>query len=204
MRHPALLAAEQSVLVLVDIQERLMPVIAGVVGGDSVGGDRVVQNSALLVQAAQILGVPVLATTQYATRLGGLVEPLASLLPSISPYDKMTFSAAQNAPFCDGLASVTDGLASVTVEKKQRKQIVLCGVETHICILQTAADLLAMGYQVYVCLDATGSRTSEKHQAGVDRLHGLGIACPPAESVLYEWLQQAGTPEFKQILPLVK
>jgi nicotinamidase-related amidase len=187
MRHPALLSARESVLVVIDPQTRLMPVIHEEA--------RIVQNMALLVQSAQILDIPVLATTQYAARLGDIVPSLANLISTITIYDKMCFSAGQCAPFCDTLK---------TLKANNRSQVVLCGVETHICILQTAADLSAQGYSVQVAVDAVSSRTENTHQAGLARLSALSILLPPTESVVYEWLEEAGTVAFKQILPLVK
>jgi nicotinamidase-related amidase len=187
MRHPALLSAKESVLVLVDPQTQLMPLIYE--------GAPITRKIVLLVQSAQILGVPILATTQYAARLGNIVPAIADLMPNVTIYDKMTFSSAQCGDFCAALVSHSND---------HRKQVVVCGVETHICILQTAADLSAQGYSVQVARDAVGSRAENTHLAGLERMQALGILLPPAESILYEWLEEAGTAVFKQILPLVK
>jgi nicotinamidase-related amidase len=188
MRHPALLSAKESVLLVIDPQTRLMPLIES----EAI----VTQNIALLVQSAQILGVPVLATTQYAARLGDIVPAIKDVMPSatmsVPVHDKMHFSAASQQDF------------ALALKDLNRQQVVVCGVETHICVLQTAADLSAQGYRVQVACDAVGSRKESTHRAGLERIQALGILCPPTESVLYEWLEEAGTAQFKQVLPLVK
>jgi nicotinamidase-related amidase len=187
MRHPALLSAKESILLVIDPQTRLMPLIE-VIEGEAV----VTQNIAILVQSAQMLGVPVLATTQYAARLGEIVPAIKDVMTSVPVYDKMSFSAAPQPDFATALRD------------SNRQQVVICGVETHICVLQTAADLSAQGYTVQVACDAVGSRRTNTHQAGLERLRAMGVLCPPTESILYEWLEEAGTAVFKQVLPLIK
>ena len=193
--HPSLLRVADTVIVAVDLQSTFLRVVH-----DS---DRVAANSRLLIQSAAILGVPVITTTQNAARLGGIDDRIAGLLIAPSPFqgegrgevsvvDKMTFSCARSEGFLKALVGLN------------RRQIVLCGVETHICVTQTALDLVASGYQVHVAVDAVSSRSMEKHKLGMERLRDNGALPIAAESVVYELLGQAGTTEFKQILPLIK
>ena len=183
--HPNLLRREETLLVVVDIQDSLLRVIHD--------RERLIANSVLLIEAAKILGVPILATTQYAARLGGVAPEIASHLPeSVLPLDKLSFSCAGSLEFQSALAA------------SQRRQILLCGMETHICIAQTALDLVANGYQVHVAADAVSSRTMEKHKLGMERIRDSAVLPCAAEAAVYELLQQAGTSEFKAILRLVK
>ena len=197
--HPSLLRVEDTVVVAIDLQGAFLKVIHD--------ADRVLANARLLLQSAAILGVPVIATTQNAARLGGVDESVAPLLEAAgspgrggcaspttgaSVIDKMVFSAARCPDFATALTSLG------------RKQIVLCGVETHICVTQTALDLRAAGHQVHVAVDACSSRSMEKHKLGMERLRDNGALPIATEAAVYELLGQAGTPAFKQILPLVK
>jgi len=153
---------------------------------------RIVDKIELLIHGANATGVPIVATVQNSTRLGGLVEPLSTLLQSRSCFDKLTFSA------------VRDEAVARAVEDSGRRQIVVCGIETHVCVLQTAADLLEAGYQVHVVADSVSSRTIERHKLGMERIRDLGILPAAAESVVFEWLERAGTDAFRGILPYLK
>ena len=185
VRHPALLDRDQSVLVVVDMQEPFLSVING--------REALVGNVRLLCQAARTLGIPTLATVQYAERMGGVVLPVAEVLPpDVYPLDKMCFSCAGSEAFMARLAATG------------RRQVVLCGVETHICVSQTAHDLAHAGYAVHVAADAVNSRTLERHKLGMERIRDAGISPCASEAAVYEWLREAGTPEFKEILRLVK
>lgn len=155
---------------------------------------RLTENVRLLAQTAAILNIPVVSTVQYAERMGGLVPEISEVLPSSTrwPLDKLCFSCARSEEFAAFLT--TTG----------RRQILLCGVETHICISQTALDLVHLGYQVHVAADAVSSRTQEKHKLGMERLRDSGVLPCAAEAAVYELLGEAGIPEFKSILKLVK
>ncbi len=186
-RHHHLLDPAQSLLVVVDMQDSLLGVIAG--------RDALVNNVTLLIRAARIMDVPILATTQNAPRLGPVAPAIADALGNESdvlPLDKLCFSCAQSPGFVEALTA-TD-----------KKQIVVCGMETHICVSQTAHDLLHAGYQVHVPADAVSSRTIEKHKLGMERIRDSGILPCAAEAVVYEWLQEAGTPAFREVLKLVR
>jgi len=185
-RHPHILRRENTLLVVVDMQE---PFLRGIHGRE-----RLVANVRLLIEAAAVMQVPVIPTVQYAERMGRVVPEVTQAFhdtPCV-PVDKMCFS-------CMGVEGFLDGLASFG-----RRQILLCGVETHICVSQTALDLASQGYQVHVAADAASSRSLEKHKLGMERMRDSAVLPCAAEAAVYELLREAGTPEFKAILTLVK
>jgi nicotinamidase-related amidase len=171
-------------LVVVDIQERLLPAIND--------GARVVQNSVRLLHGAAILGVPVQVTEQYRKGLGSTVPEVAAAIAGFAPLEKMTFSACGAPDFLSTLAS------------RKISAVVLCGIETHVCVCQTCLDLLDAGLRVFVVADAVSSRTPENHRLGLDRMRAAGAVIASTEMVLFELLETAGTEEFKQVLKLVK
>ncbi len=185
-RHPSLLRRDDAVLVVVDMQESFLDVIHD--------RERLTANVLLLTEAAKALRVPVLASLQYAQRLGGLVPSIAAALPRDSPlpFDKLSFSCAGSPDFLCAL------------EATGRHQVILCGVETHICVAQTALGLAHLGYQIHVAADAVSSRTLEKHKLGMERIRDSHVLPCAAEAAVYELLQAAGTAEFKAVLSLVK
>ena len=185
-RHPNLLRRDDTLLVVVDMQE---PFLRGIHERE-----RMTDNVRLLSQAAGILGVPVVPTLQYAERMGSVVAEIADVLPSQSapPLDKMCFSCGGSVGFLQRL------------EDTGRRQILLCGVETHICVSQTALDLVHLGYQVHVAADAVSSRSGEKHKLGMERMRDSAVLPCAAEAAVYELLGEAGTAEFKSVLALVK
>lgn len=183
-RHPNVLNRDASVLLVVDPQTAFSDVI--------VGWEDCVKNCRLLIQSARELGIPVIPTTQNATRLGSIVPELTQALGPIRSFDKLTFS-------CMGDTFIADAIRGA-----RRQQIVLCGIETHICIAQTALELQAVGYQPHVVADATSSRSELKHQIGLERLKANNVSLASAEAVVYEWLGVAGTPEFRALLPYIK
>ena len=184
-RHPRLLTAETSVLAVVDMQDALLSAMAG--------HENLLNNVLLLVYAARILNVPIVATTQNAPRLGTVAPELVKAFgEDVVTIDKLCFSCAQSAPFVEALTATG------------KKQIVVCGVETHICVSQTAHDLLHAGFAVHVAADAVASRTVEKHKLGMERIRDAGILPCAAEAAVYEWLQEAGTSAFREILKLVR
>ena len=184
-RHPYLLDRSACALVVVDMQEPFLAAIHE--------RERVEANVLLLCRAAQTLEVPVLATVQYAVRMGGVVPAVADVLPAgTEPLDKLCFSCGGSDAFLESL------------RRTGRSQVLLCGVETHICVSQTAHDLLEAGYQVHVAADAVSSRSLEKHKLGMERIRDAGVRPCAAEAAVYEWLVAAGTPEFKEILKLVR
>lgn len=185
MRSPQVLQADRSVLVVVDMQEPFLRHIFE--------RDRVISNCRLLIQSARILNVPVIATLQYAQRMGSIIPEIAEVLPEgCEPIDKMCFSCYGSEPFRTALMA------------SERTQVVLCGVEAHICVTQTALDAHAGGFVVHVAEDAVSSRSRENWQIAMHRLRHAGVVVTCAESVVYEWLGEAGTDAFRQVLKLVK
>ena len=179
-----LMRREQSLLLIVDIQEKLAPAI--------LQADDVVANTIKLLHAAKQLNVPILASEQYPNGLGRTIPVLRELLPADSLFDKPHFS-------CLGETGVADRL-----RQQQRKQIIICGMEAHVCVLQTAMDIKAAGFESIVVADAVSSRRAESRELGIARMRDAEIAIVNTEMVLFEWLGQAGTSEFKALLPLIK
>jgi len=180
------LAPEQCVLLVVDIQERMMQAIPA--------RDEVLRNAVLLVKAAHILHVPVLATTQYVARIGELLPELAAELGGVVPLDKLEFGCFNNP----AIAGAMKGLG------REVNTIVVCGVETHICIYQTVLGGLLQGYRMWVPADAVASRVEKNYRTGLARISEIGGIVANTEMIIYEWLQKAGTPAFKAILPFIK
>ena len=176
----------QCCLFVVDPQERLMAHIYE--------ADRVVTNIALMIRLAEVFSLPVLSCTQYKKGIGDIVPELAALLRGVACPDKVSFNALASKEVqqeLDNLPAEVDTL-------------LLCGVETHICIYQTAMGALQAGYRVRVVVDGVSSRTPENDYFGRQRLREIGAVLAPAEMVIYELLQQAGTAEFKALLPYLK
>ncbi len=179
-RSDLLLHRDRSVVVIVDLQERLSQEI--------VHRERAVSTVAKLVEGARILGVPVVVTEHNSRVFGPSVKEVGK----VSPIPKMIFSCFQVEEFQKALTAFPG------------KQLVLAGLETHICVCQTALDGVAAGWQVHVVEDACSSRTTENHEVGLRKMQGAGVSPATVETVLFEWMEQAGTDEFRKILPLIK
>ncbi len=180
------LQPEQCCLYVVDPQVRLMAHIHD--------ADRVVKNISLMIRLADVLEIPVIANTQYKKGIGSLVPELEVLLEKYPCPDKTEFNGLANSEvnqLLDELPSTVDTL-------------LLCGVESHICIYQTGLGGLQAGYTIRVVADAISSRTPENDVYGKERLREIGATLTPAEMIIYEFLQKAGTPAFKAMLPYLK
>lgn len=173
-----------SMLVVIDIQDRLAPAITGI--------DRVVANTTVLLDAARRLEVPILASEQYPKGLGKTVPTVAELTPPGAIVEKIEFSAAANSAFSERLAAL------------ERSVPVICGIEAHVCVLQTALDLLASGLRPVVVRDATGSRATASAEAAWQRMQQAGIELVTTEMVVFEWLRQADHPAFRELSRLIK
>jgi isochorismate hydrolase len=171
-------------LVLIDLQERLLPAICG--------SARLVQNVSCLLNGAKVLGLPIFVTEQHPKGLGSTVQQVAQLVPGYAPFHKLAFSACGAEGFGKAL------------KEKDLKQVVLCGIEAHVCVTQTCLDLLKEGLTIFVVADAISSRTEQNHQIGLERMRDAGAVIVSTEMILFELLETAGTEEFKQILALVK
>ncbi len=176
-----LVSAANSVLLLVDLQERLVPVIAD--------GETMVRRSLRLAEAAVLLGVPVRATEQYPEGLGPTIAPLAAYPRAV--LAKTTFSAARDAGFA-GLLPAEAG------------EVVIAGCEAHVCVLQTALDLAGTGRRVLLAADAIGSRDPEDRAAAIERAKQRGVEIVTSEMVLFEWLGDAKSPMFREVHKLLK
>lgn len=185
MRHETLLGRRSTALVLIDFQEKILPAMHDPA--------RALNRACLLARGTAALGVPVVATEQYPRGLGPTVADLLAALPQgATPLAKTSFSAAQAPGFLEALSAT--GAA----------QVLLAGIETHICVLQTALDLAIRGYQVHLAADACGSRDPANHENALRRLERAGVVVTNAESALFEMLEKAEGPEFKEISRLVR
>lgn len=183
--HSQLLHPDQSLLLVIDMQAGLLNVVPN--------ADRLAARAALAMRGCRVLRLPVIASTQNAEKLGAMESGLARLLPPLhQPFDKMTFS-------CLG----SDGIVS-ELQRSGRKQILIAGVEAHVCICQTALELLASGYQPHILLDAVGARHELDRTAGIEKMRSAGAVISSTEMALYELLRQAGNQEFREVLKLVK
>jgi len=182
---PRLLSPENVCLQIIDVQQSLMAKIHQ--------ADMVEETVGLMINCAKILGVPIVANTQYKKGLGPYVSSVEMLLDGAPQLDKVEFSAVAESK----TAAAINGLPETVTT------VILTGVETHICIYQTAVGLLAMGKEVWIVSDGVSSRNVVDHQMGIDRLLRLGVSVGPAEMLIYELLAKAGSPEFKQILPYI-
>jgi nicotinamidase-related amidase len=181
-RSPELMTPLDTVLVVVDVQVKLMPLIAG--------GGRIVWNLRRLLDGAEAVNLKVLATEQYPQGLGPTVPELAKRLGEIP--SKTAFSCAGCEPFAARLGQA------------DASQVMVAGIEAHVCVQQTVLDLLAGGYRVYVPVDAVGSRYAIDYETGLKRMESAGATLTTTEAALFEWCQESGTPVFKKISALVR
>ena len=179
-----MLNKEDTVVVLIDIQGKLAQIVDE--------SDFIVNNIATVVQGAKVLELPILWLEQYPKGLGTTDERIAQHLTDETPIEKITFSAYQTPEFVQAL------------EKTGCKKVLLAGIETHICVYQTAADLLASGYQVEVLADCVSSRTAGNREVGIQKMLQLGAGITCVEMALFEMQQIAKGDSFKQISKLVK
>jgi nicotinamidase-related amidase len=184
VRQP--LEAERCALLVVDIQEKLLPPIFQ--------KEQLVRNSQLLIRAAGVLKIPALATTQYSKGLGKTVPEIASLLPETEAIDKDRFSCFGSDAFCTLLKRLPG----------QRNTLLLCGMESHICVTQTALAALREGYLVHIASDAVSSRTEWNWKIGLERMRAAGAVISSTEMMVYELMRSSSSPAFKEMLPYLK
>ncbi len=179
--------SENSTLLLVDIQDKLISIMPGKVM------DRLKKNTILLLNAASLLSIPVIATRQYPKGLGPIDKEITEMLDENTlRYDKTCFS-------CAGVDNLIEDL-----KKNGRSQIIVTGIEAHICVIQTALDLLVEGFQVFVVIDAVASRQRENYENAIARLQQAGVVCINSESVVFEWLKDASHQAFKTLSAMVR
>jgi nicotinamidase-related amidase len=182
MPHPTQMSAADTGLLVIDVQEKLMARIPA--------ADAVVRNIAFLIDSARLLGMPIAATEQYPKGLGPTVPELAQRLPERP--DKIAFS-------CCAVPAVVEGF-----RRAARPKILLAGIESHVCVLQTALDLLALDFRVFVAADAVASRYAVDHDWALRRLDRSGAILTTSETAVFEWVGGAGSPQFKRISQLVQ
>ncbi|MHB9003679.1 MAG: isochorismatase family protein [Coriobacteriia bacterium] len=189
--HETQIDRRQAVLVIIDMQERLAAAMSE--------REAVIRAASRLARTFGLVGAPIVLTRQYPKGLGETVSEIEQVMLGlardgvrVSGVDKMAFCAACEHDFSDALSGTG------------RRQVVLAGMETHICITQTALALLAQGYQVQVVADACCSRDANHHAVALDRLRAAGVVVTTSESVMYEIVGNAGTEEFKSLLEIVK
>lgn len=180
-RSPELASRGDSRLLLIDVQEKLVPHIPGAAA--------MVENCRKLARGAEILGVPASVTEQYPKGLGPTVEGLREFCAD-RPH-KLRFSATKCLQW------------RPSASEDERHRIVVAGVEAHVCVQQTVLDLLALGYRCYVPADAVGSRAEIDLRFALERMAASGATITTTEAILFEWCETAGTPEFKEISRLV-
>jgi len=184
VRRP--LEADRCALVVIDIQEKLLPPIFQ--------KEQLIRNTQLLIRAAGILQMPSLMTTQYAKGLGQTVPEIAALLPEGEAIDKQLFSCFGSDAFCSLLKRLPG----------QRNTLLLCGMESHICVTQTALAALREGYLVHVASDAVSSRTEWNWKIGLSRMGAAGAVISSTEMMIYELMRSSGSPAFRELLPYLK
>jgi len=179
---------EDAVLVVVDVQERLVPAI------DKDLYERSLKNFKIIIETAGTLGLPILLTEQYPKGLGRTVAPVLAALEgkSYGLLEKLTFSCARDEGFLSAVAGTG------------RRQVILVGMETHVCVYQTSVDLLNAGYEVFVLDDAVSSRFPHNYHSGIAALRDAGAAVVGTETAVFQMLKAAATPEFKKISSLLR
>lgn len=174
---------EQTVLMIIDIQEGLSPVIKN--------SEKVIHHTNILITAANKLSVPIITTEQYPQGLGSTVPELANRINPDYLFEKISFTAY--TPEVEDL-----------LEKFNRRKIIITGMETHVCVFQTVRDLLSKGYDVFIASDAISSRSNENYKNALDLMANMGAVISNTETILFDLLKKAGTPTFKELSQLIK
>lgn len=181
-RSPELMSAADTGLLIIDVQQKLVPLVAG--------AERIVWNIDRLLTGAQMFGVQAIATEQYPKGLGPTVDPLRSSLGAV--FSKTSFSALGAPELCDELRARPNG------------KWLVAGIESHVCVQQTVLDLACQGFRVYVAIDAIGARHEIDHQQALRRMESAGATLTTTEAALFEWCQDSTHPRFKELSELIK
>jgi nicotinamidase-related amidase len=185
MRHPSLLNRQRAALAVIDMQEKFRPIMA------SFG--EVARNIAVMVQGCNLLGVPIIVTEQYPQGLGNTASEIATHLPeNTAPIEKLTFSSCGVSEF------------DLQLREKHIEQVMMVGIEAHICVNQTAHDLLQLGYQVHLISDAIGARFPHNREVGLTKMQRAGAVLSSVEMALFEMLKSSDAAEFKAVQQLIK
>jgi nicotinamidase-related amidase len=180
-----ILRPEDCALAVIDIQEKLLTQIFE--------KERVLRNAQLLIRLAEILSLPIIVSTQYEKGLGKTVDEISSMLPETKPMDKLEFGCFGNSEYCSAVGKLAN-----------RTTLLLCGIESHICVTQTALGALNQGLNVHVAADAMSSRTELNWKLGLNRMQAAGAVLSSTEMMIYELLGRSGTPAFKEMLRHLK
>jgi nicotinamidase-related amidase len=179
-----MLKPENTVLVMIDMQGKLWNVMYE--------KEALLENAQKLAKGVQLLGVPVILTEQNPKGLGPTLPELMQYLPEIKPLPKLSFSCCQDKSFHQSIAAL------------KRKQVLICGIEAHICVYQTALELLSSGYEVQVVADVVSSRAVRNRDITLSRLQSEGAKLTVSEMAIYELMQTAESPLFKEMLKVIK
>lgn len=179
-----MLKIENASLLIIDIQGNLAHSMRG--------KELLFKNTQKLIKGIQILGIPIIWTEQNPKGLGPTIPEIADLMSNIRPISKMTFSCCQNDLFIQALKTLN------------RKQVLVSGIETHVCIYQTSLDLVDLGYEVQVVTDAVSSRNIDNKEIGLQKMKDYGVSLTSVETVLFELLKVAEGEQFKEILKIIK
>ena len=172
---------QEAVLMVIDIQERIMPPMKY--------GKQVIKKTNILITIAEDLGIPVIFTEQYPEGLGKTVSEV-NIGPGAVTFEKTTFSACTEEVISE-------------LNRLGRKKIIITGMETHVCVFQTARDLLALGYQVFVVEDAVCSRTKENYRNALSQMSLMGVVVTNTETVFFDLMKKAATPQFRKLSQLI-
>jgi nicotinamidase-related amidase len=184
MNAPAPLTTDTTALLVIDMQERLFPVMHE--------KEKLLRNVIKLIKGAQVLEIPILLTEQYPRGLGPTLPEIKGLLTDIEPIEKVSFNCCDEEAFCQALGAL------------KRKQVLVAGIEAHICVYQTALALSRTGYEVQVVGDGVSSREPENRLVALLKMGAAGVSPTTTEMALFELLRVAGTEKFKQISNIVK
>ena len=179
-----MLVRERAALVVIDFQDGLLPKILG-------RGD-IVARAVKLIKFARELDIPIVWSEQYPKGLGSTTQPVAQELEGCTPLEKVSFGCFGEPSFVEALDAAARG------------QLLVTGIEAHVCVMQTVLAALEAGYEVFVARDAVGSRGQADCEAGLERMKANGAEIVTVEMAMFEILGKAGTPEFKRVLPLIK
>lgn len=179
-----MISVDNSVLLIIDVQEKLERVMYR--------REELVDNLTKLVKGIQVLEVPIIVTEQYPKGLGATIPEIAQLIPDIEPLAKVNFNCYDDENFVEKL------------ESTERKQVIISGMESHICVYQTTRELIDHKYEVYVVTDTVSSRTPENREIGLNMMKQMGAILTSTEAVLFELLKVASGDKFKAISQIVK
>nr|WP_312578630.1 hydrolase [Sedimentibacter sp.] len=174
---------EDAILLVIDIQEKLMPAINN--------GDDIIGKTGVLIETAKTMDIPIIVTEQYPKGLGSTVRELDEKLENAQKYSKMAFTSCSKE-----LLNYIKGT--------KRKKIIITGAEAHVCVFQTARDLLKEGYFVFLVKDGVGSRTKENYDNAISLMSEMGALITNTETIVFDLLKESGTPEFKTLMKLIK